>query len=130
VRVYGSNTSVDPVLRARVDAECCGSLCVRRNGLSIKPREFTVLSGFGPDHNLGVFNNSVDTIERALVERYFLCKDEEGFRPALKVGPSAYRTPEFSAFRGQVIAHMPNLPVLTSQQVVDSYHGPKRRLYQ
>jgi hypothetical protein len=25
---------------------------------------------------------------------------------------------------------MPNLPVLTSQQVVDSYHGPKRRLYQ
>jgi hypothetical protein len=26
--------------------------------------------------------------------------------------------------------HMPNLPVLTSQQVVDSYHGPKRRLYQ
>jgi len=25
---------------------------------------------------------------------------------------------------------MPSLPVLTSQQVVDSYHGPKRRLYQ
>ncbi len=130
MRVYGSNTQVTRELRAQVFAECKGSLCVRRNGLSIKQREFSVITGFGPDHNLGVYNNSVDTIERALVERYFLCKDGEGFRPAFAVGPSSYRTPEFSAFRERVMAHMPHLPVLTSQQVVDAYHGPKRRLYQ
>jgi hypothetical protein len=103
---------------------------VYRNGLSVKPREFSVITGFGPDHNLGVYNNSVDTIERALVERYFLCKDGEGFRPAFAVGPSSYRTPEFSAFRELVMSRMPKLPVLTCQQVVDSYRGPKRRLYQ
>jgi len=130
VRVYGSQTQVAAALRARVAAECKGSLCVRRNGLSIKQREFSVITGFGPDHNLGVYNNSVDTIERALVERYFLCKDGEGFRPAFAVGPSSYSTPGLSEFRARVVAKMPNLPVLTSQQVVDSYHGPKRRLYQ
>jgi len=103
---------------------------VRRNGLSCKTREFTVLTGFGPDHNLGVYNNSVDTIERAFAERSFLCKDGEGFRPAFEVGPSSFRTPELSAFRNKVLQAMPNLPVLTSQQVVDAYHGPKRRVYQ
>lgn len=103
---------------------------MRRNGLAHKTREFTVLTGLGPDHNLGVYDNSVDTIERAFAERYFLCKDGEGFRPAFKVGPSNYRTPEFSAFRKEVMEHMPSLPVMTSQQVVDTYRGPKRRVYQ
>jgi len=130
VKVYGCQTRLNDALRERVKRECKGSLCVRRNGLSCKTREFTVLTGLGPDHNLGVYNNSVDTIERAFAERYFLCKDGEGFRPAFEVGPSSYRTPEFSAFRERVMACMPNLPVLTSQQVVDSYHGPKRRVYQ
>lgn len=103
---------------------------MRRNGQTAKSRVFTVSSGFGPDHNLGVYNNSVDTIERAFTERYFLCKDGEGFRPALKVGPSSFRTPEFSAFRKAVSNNMPNLPILTSAQVVAAYSGPKRRVYQ
>lgn len=130
MKVRGSQTALSNILRRRVKEECRGSLCVRRNGLSIKTREFTVLTGLGPDHNLGVYNNSVDTIERAFAERYFLCKDGEGFRPAFEVGPSSFKMPEFSAFRASVMSHMPNLPVLTSQQVVDSYRGPKKRVYQ
>lgn len=130
MKVYGCQTRLSDTLRKRVSQECKGSLCVRRNGLTCKTREFTVLTGFGPDHNLGVYNNSVDTIERAFAERYFLCKDGEGFRPAFEVGPSNYKTPEFSAFRESVMSFMPNLPVLTSQQVVDTYHGPKKRVYQ
>jgi len=130
VKVHGCHTQLDAALRLRVQRECKGSLCVRRNGLSVKQRELTVLTGLGPDHNLGVYNNSVDTIERAFAERYFLCKDGEGFRPAFEVGPSSYDYPEFRAFRSEVMLHMPNLPVLTSQQVVDTYHGPKKRIYQ
>lgn len=130
MKVYGTNTQLSVNLREQVSRECKGSLCVRRNGLSCKPREFTTLTGFGPNHNLGVYNNSVDTIERAFAERYFLCKDGEGFRPAFEVGPSEYRTPGFSAFRYAVMEAMPNLPVLTSQEVVDAYHGPKKQLYQ
>lgn len=130
MKVYGCQTRLSETLRRQVKEECKGSLCVRRNGQSFKRREFTVLTGLGPDHNLGVYNNSVDTIERAFAERYFLCKDVEGFRPAFKVGPSSYHKPGFSAFRSRVMQHMPNLPVMTSQQVVDTYRGPKRRLYQ
>lgn len=89
-----------------------------------------MLTGVGPEHNLGCFNSGVDTIERAFGERSLLCKDGEGFRPAFKVGPSSFKTPELSAFREAVMSHMPNLPVLTSQQVVDTYHGPKKRTYQ
>lgn len=128
--VHGNTTQLDPKLRDQRIEQCRGSLCVRRNGLLPKTRVYTVATGFGPDHNLGVYNNSVDTIERAFTERYFLCKDVEGFRPAFEVGPSSFRTAEFSEFRRLVIDAMPRLPVLTDQQVVDAYHGPKRRVYQ
>lgn len=130
MKVCGSQTQLGNDLRNRIAKMRKGSLCVRRNGLSSKTREFTVLTGFGPNHNLGVYNNSVDTIERAFAERYFLCNDGGVFRPAFEVGPSKFRTPELSEFRRQVLLDMPKLPVLTSQQVVDTYRGSKRLLYQ
>lgn len=110
--------------------ECRGKLHVVRNGRPYKPRQYTVLTGFGPNTNLGVYVNSVDTIERAFVERYFLCKDGEGYRPAFKVGPSCYRSKLMKEFRSKVNAGMPYLPLLTRQQVVDRYVGSKRMLYQ
>jgi len=130
VKVCGSQTQLSDALRKQVKAMCKGSLCAHRNGLSNKTREFTVLTGFGPNHNLGVYNNSVDTIERAFAERYFLCNDGGVFRPAFEVGPSKFRTPELSEFRDRVLSWMPNLPVLTSQQVVDTYRGSKKLVYQ
>lgn len=130
MKVRGTNTSLDPSLREMVRLEVKGTLCAHRNGLSHKTREFTVLTGFGLDHNLGVFNNSVDTIERAFAERYFLCKDGDRFRPAFEVGPSNYATTNLHEFRERVMKKMPRLPVMTSQQVVDAYSGHKRRIYQ
>lgn len=130
MKVHGNSTQVSLALSEQRVRTCAGSLCVRRNGLLPKTRCFTVATGLGPDHNLGVYNNSVDTIERAFTERYFLCADGEGFRPAFKVGPSAFTTPEFQEFGKLVSMHMPRLPVLSSQQVVDSYYGPKKRVYQ
>lgn len=130
MKVYGSNTQLSTALRMQVRQQCKGSLCVRRNGLTAKRREYTVLTGFGPEHNLGVYNNSVDTIERAFAERYFLCKDGEAFRPAFSVNPASFKTPALQQFKESVMSYMPHLPVLTSQQVVDAYHGPKKRVYQ
>lgn len=130
MKVCGTDTHLSSALREQRKRECAGSLCVRRNGLTAKSREFHVITGFGPDHNLGVYNNTVDTIERAFTERYFLCKDGEGFRPAFKVGPSSFTTAELSEFRKRVMDTMPHLPVMTSTQVVNSYHGYKRRVYQ
>jgi hypothetical protein len=87
-------------------------------------------TGLGPDHKLGVYNNNVDTIERAFTERYFLCKDGEGFRPAFPVSKRAYQTTELVKFRDDVLRHMPKLPVLSLDQVVETYRGPKRRIYE
>lgn len=130
MRVHGSNTRVSQSLRELRARKCRGQLSVHRNGRSAKTREFVVLTGFSPEHNLGVYNNNVDTIERALTERYFLCKDGEGFRPAFEVGPSDYRTPELSEFRREVLAHMPHLPILSSSAVVEMYRGPKWKVYE
>lgn len=94
-----------------------------------KTRKFVVCSGFGPSHNLGVYNNNVDTVERAFAERYFLCKEGNAFRPAYRVKSQAFRTKEFALFRDTVLEGMPNLPQLTRQQVVDRYVGPKRAVY-
>lgn len=94
-----------------------------------KTRKFVVCSGFGPSHNLGVYNNNVDTVERAFAERYFLCKEGETFRPAYRVKSQAFRSEEFTLFRDKVLDDMPHLPQLTRQQVVDRYTGPKRAVY-
>lgn len=103
-------------------------LCAYRNGLPAKTREFVVLAGFGPDHNLGVFNNNIDNLERAFAERYFLCSENGEFRPALPVlRPYSGRLYDF---RELVMKTMRKLPRLSRQQVVDRYTGRKRQVYQ
>lgn len=128
--MHGSDTTVSNALREQRNRECQGRLSVQRNGMTGKTRKFVVTSEFGPEHTLGVYNNNVDTIERAFVERYFLCKDGEGYRPSLRVRPQAFRTLELRDFQNRVMLCMPRLPRLTRQQVVDAYHGPKRRNYE
>lgn len=104
-------------------------LCVRRNGMPARTRKFTVIPGLGPDHNLGVYNNNVDTITRAFVERYFFCAVAGGFRPALRTCSREYSTTSLRAFRATVMEAMPWLPRLSHQQVVDRYTGAKKALY-
>ena len=89
-----------------------------------------MVTGLGPEHNLGVYNNNVSTVERALVERYFLCKEGNVYRPALTPLPQVFTRSQFKLFRGLVMEHMPTLPRLSRQQVVDRYTGGKRKMYQ
>jgi len=95
-----------------------------------KTRRFIAASGFGPSHNLGVYNCNVDTVQRAFVERYFLCKEGDNFRPALPVNKNEFSSAGFTDFRRIVVEDMPKLPQLTRQQVVDCYTGSKRRVYE
>lgn len=135
MRVCGTSTVMSYELREKLDEfffdkrSAGSSLCVYPNGLTIKTREYAMLEGFGPDHNLGVFNSSVWTIERAFAERFFLCKDGDTYRPPFVVGPRAFRNGFLTEFKNSVIEHMPNLPIMTSQQVVDTYSGPKWHVY-
>jgi len=130
VTVHGVDTVVSPMLRQKVDQLFPRKLCVHRNGLPHKTRRFVATTGFGPDHNLGVYNASVNTAERALIERSFLCKEGNTFRPAIPVRPRAFTTPLLKTFHGFVMSAMPRLPLLTVQQVVDTYTGPKRKRYE
>lgn len=125
----GSDTKVDPVLRERVNKECRGKLCARSNGKSTKTRVFTVVSGFGPNHNLGVYNNSVAAVERAFVERYFLCKHATGFEPALRPQADKFETKWFKDFRKKCLKYMPHLPVLTYEETLCLFPAKKRMVY-
>lgn len=114
----------------RVSKECRGKLCTYRNGQSHKTRVYTVIPGLAPKHNIGVYNNCVDAVERAFVERYFLCKTPNGFRPALPVKFSTYDSSDkLKQFRSSLVAYMPHLPVLTSSQCVDLFPASKRKVY-
>lgn len=125
--VRGSNTRVQSSLLVR--ANRVGKLCAHRNGQASKTRKFVVANGFGQDHNLGVYNNNVDTVERAFVERYFLCKEGGGFRPALPVSPNEFHESGLAKFRKELLSvvHVP--PRASRQQVVDAYTGRKRIIY-
>lgn len=100
------------------------------NGFDNKSRVYHILTGFGPKHNLGVLNLSVESMAKALLERYYFCKEGGVFRPALVVNPRTYRRRLITQFLDNVSEQMPNLPRLSRQQVVDRYSGSKRRLYQ
>jgi len=118
------------LLRKKRETLFPGRLCVERNGLTAKTRKFIVATGFSSNHNLGVFNNNVDAVERAFTERYFLCKDGEGFRPAFNVSDQAFREENLVQFRGLVMENMPRLPVMSREQTVSSFRGSKQKTYQ
>ncbi len=94
-------------------------------------RSYNIMTKFGLDHNLGVYNNGVDAIGRALTERYFFCKDKHGpgFRNTIPPIDNAFNNIHFKEFRSKVLSHMPSLPRLSHQQVVDRYTGSKKRVY-
>lgn len=126
----GSDTSVDSKLRSRVDTECRGKLCTRPNGNAHKSRVYTVVPGFGPNHNLGVYNNSVKAVERAFVERYFLCKHPDGFKPALQPRTHNFSRKWYVAFRKSCLSYMPHLPVLTHEETLCLFPAKKRKVYE
>lgn len=128
--VHGVDTVVSPQLRDKVNQLYPGKLCVRRNGLPHKTRRFVATTGFGPEHNLGVYNASVNTAERALIERSFLCKEGGSFRPAIPVRQCAFTSSALCDYRDAVMASMPHLPRMTLDQVVETYTGPKKRRYE
>lgn len=107
------------------------SLEVFRNGQDCKQRLYHVVSRMGPEHTLGVFNNSVDTVERALLERYFLVKVGDEFVPPLASDKGAWKEAFLLEFRAGVVSEVkPHATVLTLLEVVKCYSGAKRKLYE
>ncbi len=85
----------------------------------------------GDNHDLGVFNNGVTSVERAMVERYFLCKVGDQFEPPLAPDEGAYDHPFLREFRQSVVASVkPDAAPISLREVVECYSGPKRRVYE
>lgn len=108
------------------------TITVVEDGQPVKQRKYHVVTRMGDNHNLGVFNNSVRSVERALLERYALCEVEKGvYLPAL---PTTYREWKASGlcdFRQQVVTRVrQTATVLTLRDVVKCYTGAKRRIYE
>lgn len=105
-------------------------LCVTHNGQPTKTRRYTVLSTVTPTSGLGVYNNTVRTVERALLERYFMIKTSEGFQPPLPADPRIFVNDFFTMFSDQVSRLSAlHTTVLSDVQTVALYSGPKQRLY-
>lgn len=132
MRVRGLSTRAKVDLRVMIDDHCVNGEPFLRacpNGAARKTREWVQLSGFTENHPLGVYNNDLRTVERAFVERYFLCNYGGVFRRPVRPRPGFYRSEDMARVRLDICAAMPRLPRLTRQQVVDRYVGPKRALY-
>lgn len=85
----------------------------------------------GPETTLGVFNNSVHAVERALLERYFLCKVGDTYVPPLPVNSAAYDTQYLDEFRRKLSRYARSrVRVLSLREVVKCYTGAKRKVYE
>lgn len=78
----------------------------------------------------GVHNNSKQNIERALVERVLTVAGDGGERilPPQPAPGAVSRI--LKEFRRKLIHSVGRVPVMTTEQFVDTYSGRKRRMYQ
>lgn len=101
------------------------------DGQPTKPRTYHVVPRMGPCHNFGVFNNGVRSVERALLERYFLCQVDGTFHRSVAVKAGVFSSSLLSGVRRVVVDLVrPQATVLQTAQVVKLYTGAKRRVYE
>lgn len=78
---------------------------------------------------LSGFNNTLDTLERAVKERVFFVKEKGAFVPPPKPHSGHFQTC-MEQVRNLLVPLLPRAAVLTRQQFVDTFHGRKRAIYQ
>ncbi len=102
----------------------------RPNGSIYRLRRWYKIPGLAPPSKLGVYNNNLENGNRAFAERYFKCKTENGFEPALPVSPDFFVSDvNFRRFLSEITRTVKLSPVATPHAVVNAYTGPKRALY-
>lgn len=77
---------------------------------------------------LGIFNGDINTLECALLERMYYCKIDGQFVEPPVVHKDTYK--RMNKFRNKVIRNVGSPSVLTLQEVVDTYTGRKRTIYE
>lgn len=94
-----------------------------------EPRKFVQLDGISPDFKLGIYNRDINTLACSLLERMYYCKVNGEFLPPPKVNRVAvFNT--LKPFKRALLRNCGRAPWLTLQQVVDTYTGRKRTIYE
>jgi len=105
-------------------------LTVHRTGDFVAPRKWVHLTGLGPFHDLGVHNQTIDVLERALLERAYMCDvGDNVFCPPLPTCGEEWS--EMNLF-GKLLDKYNGRywhPV-TAVDVVNMYKGAKREAYE
>lgn len=101
-----------------------------RTGNNYRTRKWIKLPGLSTASRLGVFNNNLENGYRAFAERYFRCKTDKGFEPALPVKQGTYQKHELGVFARAVCSNLGLAPVASVDDVVRAYTGPKRKVYE
>jgi hypothetical protein len=104
-------------------------LLLKRRPGGLRPRRFVQLEGLSPDHKLGIYNGDLDTLACGLLERMYYCKVGGEFVAPPQVNAHHVES-ELSYFRDAVLNECGRPPRLSLQEVVDTYTGRKRTLYQ
>ncbi len=95
----------------------------------VRPREIVKITGLAPQGSLGVFNPDLNTLATALLERMYFCEVEGKFvsapEPSKKAVVSALR-----GFKTRLMEVSCHVTALTLEEVVETYSGRKRTIYQ
>ncbi len=92
-------------------------------------RKMVRVSRISPEMILSGFNNTIDTLERAVKERVFFVKENGEFvEPPRPTGTHFQDTME--QVRRLLVAKLPHASPLSPQQFVETFRGRKREVYQ
>jgi hypothetical protein len=94
-----------------------------------KDRVLYQITGVTPRRTLGIFNANIDTLECSLLERVYFCKVDGQFVAAPSVNV-IHVEHELRDFRNALLSRSRNVTPFTIDEVVDTYRGRKRTLYE
>jgi len=107
------------------------SLVTRKIEGTPKQRKFVVVDGVAPPLTFSVYNDDINALERAVKERVFFVKNEDGLfceppRPVNK----AFFFARLQRFTDLLKVHLPSTAPISRQAFVETYSGRKRVNYQ
>ncbi len=94
-----------------------------------KPRTLYSISELSANVDLAVNNADISTLECALMERMYYCKVGSDFVAPPPVRKGLF-TERLSAFKNILLGNMRNATRWSYQQVLDTYSGRRRTIYQ
>ncbi len=93
------------------------------------PRYINKITGLSGASDLGVFNSDLDTLACSLLERMYFCKVGNDYVPAPDVDKLLFFC-RLAHFRAALLKHQRRITPLSLEEVVETYTGRKRTLYE